>query len=219
MCISTHHFTFKDGCEQTDTNCIFPVLLYTTFMNTSAVLVTGANGFVGHHLVKELSTRGASVIGLGRESEGAVGIQPYLSDYMSADMTNKEQVGTIDLTNVQAVIHLAGLANVGQSFAEPARFLSANTGMVINLLERAMIQKSIARFVVISSGAVYESKQPLPIPESGQLTHASPYAVSKLAVEMMNDYYRSRGVDVVTMRPFNHFGPNQMVDLSYRICL
>jgi len=173
------------------------------------LLVTGVNGFVGHHVVHELKKLEVSVIGLGQDIQPTPTNADLLAGYVSADLTDKDAVDAIDLSTFSAVIHLAGLANVGQSFAEPAEFLSANASMSINLLQHALDTKSSARFIVISSGAVYENKQQLPIPETGILTHNSPYSVSKLAVEMMNDYYRSRGVDTVTMRPFNHIGPGQ----------
>lgn len=173
------------------------------------ILVTGVNGFVGHHLASELATADVNVIGVGHDTSPSQANSARLADYMSVDLTDLESVKRINLSAVDAVIHLAGLPSVAQSFAEPARFLSANTNMSINLLQHALDSKASSRFVVISSGAVYESKQPLPITESGQVTHTSPYSVSKLAVEMMSDYYRSRGLDVVIIRPFNHIGPGQ----------
>jgi GDP-4-dehydro-6-deoxy-D-mannose reductase len=177
---------------------------------THNVLVTGINGFVGHHLARTLTDLGATVTGVGTDAAPSQALEKVMSNYVQADLTDAETVKqAVNLTAIDAVIHLAGLANVGQSFSEPARFLSANAAMSINLLQHALDSKSTARFVIISSGAVYDSKQQMPINESGQLTHGSPYAVSKLAVEMMNDYYRSRGLDVITMRPFNHIGPGQ----------
>lgn len=174
------------------------------------VLVTGVNGFVGHHLTKELRSAGVNVIGLGYDSEATQQNQSLLESYISCNLTSMDDVRKVSFEGVDAVIHLAGLANVGQSFAEPARFVGDNAAMAVHLMQHALEQKANTRFVVISSGAVYESKQPLPIGEGGVLSHGSPYSVSKLTVEMMCDYYRSRGLETIVMRPFNHFGPGQM---------
>jgi GDP-4-dehydro-6-deoxy-D-mannose reductase len=173
------------------------------------ILVTGANGFVGHHVVRELHQLGIDVIALGTDEQPSEQNAPYISRYIACNMLDAEAVQAIRFDDISGVIHLAGLANVGQSFDQPAEFIAANTGMTINLLHHALTQKSDARFVVVSSGAVYESSQPLPISEAGILTHSSPYAVSKLAVEMMGDYFRGRGLHVVNVRPFNHIGPGQ----------
>jgi GDP-4-dehydro-6-deoxy-D-mannose reductase len=173
------------------------------------VLVTGVNGFVGHHVVRELISRNITVVGLGHDKTPTEQNASTPIRYIQCDLTDVASVQRLDLQGLDAVIHLAGLANVGLSFAQPAQFLAANTSMSINLLQHALDSDSKARFIVISSGAVYESEQSLPITETGKLTHGSPYAVSKLAVEMMNDYYRSRGLEVITMRPFNHIGPRQ----------
>jgi GDP-4-dehydro-6-deoxy-D-mannose reductase len=62
---------------------------------------------------------------------------------------------------------------------------------------------------MVSSGAVYESSQPMPITEASKVTHGSPYAISKLLGEMLGDYYQKRGIDSIVTRPFNHTGPGQ----------
>ena len=175
------------------------------------ILVTGVNGFVGHHLSRKLHELGHSVIGVGRDDQPADKNRDFLENYVSSDLTKFDDVTPIDLTGVDGVIHLAGLANVGMSFEKPAEFIGANTSMAANLLQHALSQKSEAIFVVISTGAVYEGKQPMPITEAeGIVTHNSPYAISKLASEYICDYYRSRGLHTVVTRPFNHVGPGQL---------
>jgi GDP-4-dehydro-6-deoxy-D-mannose reductase len=83
--------------------------------------------------------------------------------------------------------------------------------MIINLFEATLAQKpaNIPRFIMVSSGAVYESSQPMPITEASKVTHGSPYAISKLLGEMLGDYYQKRGIDSIVTRPFNHTGPGQ----------
>lgn len=171
----------------------------------TAVVVSGCNGFVGRHLVPELYKRHGRVIGLGREDGPDDALVPFLAEYRPADLTRSWP----DLTGVSGVVHLAGHSNVAESFAHPQRFISDNSAIVTHLGERLLSMTTPPRTLVISSGAVYDPRQPMPIPESG-LTHpSSPYVVSKLLVESQSAYYAARGAPTVTVRPFNHIGPGQ----------
>ncbi|HSW80609.1 MAG TPA: SDR family NAD(P)-dependent oxidoreductase [Candidatus Saccharimonadales bacterium] len=191
--------------------------------DSKTIIVTGVNGFVGHHLSRKLHELGHKVIGVGYDAAPTDRNKDSIDQYVKCDMTKASDVQALDLTKVDGVIHLAGLANVGMSFDKPAEFISSNTAMVINLLQHAMEQKSEANFVVISSGAVYDGKQPMPITEDeGVLTHNSPYAISKLATEYLTEYYASRGIKCVITRPFNHVGPGQgpgflVPDLAFQL--
>lgn len=179
-------------------------------MSQQTILVTGVNGFVGHHLARRLRELGHTVIGVGYDSVATDKNKDFLERYVQSDLTKAGDVEPLDFKNVDGVIHLAGLANVGMSFDKPAEFISANTAMVVNLLQHALEQKSEANFVVISTGAVYDGNQPMPITEEGGvISHNSPYAISKLATEYLTDYYRSRELKCVITRPFNHVGPGQ----------
>jgi len=75
--------------------------------------------------------------------------------------------------------------------------------------ERLLRDGSAVRTVVVSSGAVYGASSGRPVTESTPLRASSPYAVSKIVVEIQAQYYRDRGLDVVVARPFNHIGPGQ----------
>lgn len=175
------------------------------------ILISGVNGFVGHHLAEICSEGGLEVAGIGYgQIDPASKLNDLLSYYLSLDLTSADQVNEqVNFDGVGSVIHLAGLAAVGPSFDQPARYMADNTAMLINLAEKALAQKSQARFVVISSGAIYDPGQQLPINEEGKLLANSPYAVSKIATELLCDYYRLRGLDIVVVRPFNHIGPGQ----------
>lgn len=168
----------------------------------SRVVVTGVNGFVGRHLVAELGAQGYDVVGVGHETEPQA---DGLADYVAQDLTR----GWPDGIEADAVVHLAGLSAVGPSFAQPQRYLEQNSAMVTHLGESLLRDRSSARVLVVSSGAVYDADQDLPLTEESRTGHGSPYVVSKLLVEHQAAYYASRGLDVVVARPFNHLGPGQ----------
>ena len=165
------------------------------------VAVTGATGFVGHHLLRELLDAGHAPVGVSDMDEAHLGVP-----FVSCDLTRSWPA---DLAGVDAVVHLAGLSAVGPSFAAPQHYIEANSAMVTTMCEALLATASQARVLVVSSGAVYDAFQPQPIPETGTLATTSPYVVSKLLVENLAAYYGGRGLDIVVARPFNHIGPGQ----------
>lgn len=174
------------------------------------IYIFGVSGFVGHHLAKACSNTD-EVFGFGHAKlESADELNEVLKGYQAVDLASADEVNrNVNLTGVDTIFHLAGLAAVGPSYDQPARYISSNTTMFINLAEKALIEKSKARFIVISSGSIYNPNQPLPISEDGKLSATSPYSISKISTELLGEYYRSRGLDIVIARPFNHIGPGQ----------
>lgn len=174
------------------------------------IAIFGVSGFVGHHLASLCATKD-KVHGFGHAPlPNGDPLEDLLEVYECVDLSDKEAVDQkVDFKDVKTVFHLAGLAAVGPSFEQPSRYISANTSMLINVAEKALAQASKARFIVISSGAIYDPSQDLPISEDGKLLSNSPYAVSKITTELLCDYYRLRGLDIVVARPFNHIGPGQ----------
>lgn len=172
------------------------------------ILVTGANGFVGNHLVKELVGAGYTVVGVGGPTGNTK--KPIGADrYKVLDLNNYESVQKLGWKNIDAVIHLAGLAAVGPSFDNPMQYITTNIGIETNLFEAALAQNSKPRFLIISSGSLYDPKSKLPLTETSTVVPNSPYSVSKLGQEHMAQYYGSRGFEVIIARPFNHIGPGQ----------
>lgn len=172
------------------------------------VLVTGANGFVGNHLIDELNGAGYAVVGVGGPVATS-GTPTGIAEYIECNLTDPAAVADIDFNEIMGVIHLAGLAAVGPSFDDPIGYINGNIGMQINLFEAAMAQNQHPKFVVISSGALYDPSASLPLTETSHVLPSSPYAVSKIGQEQMALYYGSRGFEVVNARPFNHIGPGQ----------
>ena len=169
------------------------------------VLVTGASGFVGKHLLGELLNNGIEVVAIDsnpNKSNATVSFQ-------AIDLTNKQEVSNIDFKKIASVIHLAGLANVGLSFNNPLDYLQTNLSIEVNLFEEALRQKANPKFLIISSGSLYDSSAKLPLTEKSPVLPSSPYAVSKLGQEQLAQYYITRGFRCVIARPFNHIGPDQ----------
>lgn len=172
------------------------------------VLVTGSNGFVGQHLVAELNQHGISAVGVGGPLPAtAPGAVP--GDYLVLDLSKLEEAKKIDFTDIDGVVHLAGLAAVGPSFERPLEYIQTNIGIEINLFETALAQKATPRFIIVSSGTLYDPKAPQPLTETSAVVPNSPYAVSKIGQEQMAEYYSTRGFECLMVRPFNHIGPGQ----------
>lgn len=174
------------------------------------VIVTGINGFVGEHVAREFNNRNLAVTGFGHDTNPEAKVRDIIDTYIACDLLNEADLREkLDLGDVEAIIHLAGLAAVGQSFDQPKRFMINNGAMTINLLQLALEREFKGRIVVVSTGALYDPRQTSPLKEESPTSASSPYAVGKMFVEDIVDYYRSRGLDAVTVRPFNHLGPGQ----------
>ena len=176
----------------------------------STILVTGVNGFVGKHLVRELKTRKYRVIGIGHKSVD-LDNKALLDGYESCDLTDAREVKKLELRGVDAVIGLAGLVAKGRgSFGTDEAYNKANVDMLYLLGERLLEIASTARVIAVSTGLVYDSKQPMPHTETSKTTQeGSPYVLSKLAMEEAADKLKVAGLDCVITRPFNHSGPGQ----------
>src|SRR5215218_10630975 len=137
------------------------------------VLITGAAGFVGHHLTTLAVTEGAEVIGPSREE----------LDLLDADATR----GAVAEAQPDAVFHLAALASVADSWRAPAETLDNNMRATLNLLEAVRSAASDAVVLAAGSGEVYGPVAPelLPVSEDAPLRPQNPYAVSKAAAELL----------------------------------
>lgn len=175
-------------------------------MSKKKIAVTGVNGFVGKHLVRELHKNNISVVGVGREETTDSEISELLSDYQIVDLTKEWP----ELDDVDAVIHLAGLAAIGPSFEDPQNYIEVNSSMVTHMAEYYLQIEKKPRLIIVSSGAIYDSSEPMPLTEKSAVGFNSPYAVSKVLVESQCAYYRNRGLDCIVVRPFNHIGPGQL---------
>lgn len=173
------------------------------------IVVTGINGFVGEHLARHLKTNDYIVHGVGREDAPSDKVKSYVDIYTQADLLDQDSVRTIPFKQARAIIHLAGLASVADSFKNPDLYLTGNATMTENLLKSAYSQGFQGRVVAVSTGALYDASQPMPLSEESEITESSPYAAGKKRAEDLIKHHRAEGRDVVIARPFNHIGPGQ----------
>lgn len=176
------------------------------------VVLTGVNGFVGHHLARELWIKKFFVIGTGTSTELSPLLKPFVDEYVgNCDLTKEKDVSRLDLKDVIAIINLAGLSNVGASFYMSEEYLKLNVGVHTKLADRIYTEGLKIRMVSVSSGAIYDATQTMPLKEdSSVITEGSPYALSKIAMEQAMKEYVKKGLDIVIARPFNHTGPGQL---------
>ena len=180
------------------------------------VLITGAGGFIGSHLVELLVRRGAMVRGFVRyTSRGDAGwldrLDPTVRrevEVYVGDLTNPEAVaGALD--GCDTVLHLGALIPIPYSYRHPREFVAANVVGTLNVLEAAR-RTDVRRVVQVSSSEVYGTAQSIPMPEEHPLHPQSPYAATKVGADQLAlSYARSFGLPVVIARPFNTFGPRQ----------
>lgn len=181
-------------------------------MKNNRVLVTGINGFVGRHLARELATHDIEVSGCGQDAEVAPELQDACVSYDQCDLSNPIQVAKLSLGGIDAIINLAGLADVGASRDNPDEYLRVNVAVHSSLCDELLARGLNPRIVSVGTGAVYSPDQPMPQSELGELVDdnkTAPYVVSKKRMEDAIRVYQEKGLDIVVARPFNHIGPGQ----------
>ena len=193
------------------------------------VLVTGVAGFIGSHLAERLVSRGDDVVGFdnfdpfyAREKK-ELNIAPLRASItlVEGDLLDRALVeGTISQGRFDAVAHLAALAGVRPSIAEPARYQHVNVVGTANLAD-AIVAHGVPRLVFASSSSVYGDNQEVPYSESHRVDlPASPYAVSKRACELLlRSYHVVHGLSSCCLRYFTVYGPRQRPEMAiHKFC-
>ena len=177
-------------------------------------LVTGGAGFIGSNLAQALVDRGDDVVVLDDLSTGFRDNVPADARLVVADIADAEAVEQA-CEGCEAVFHLAAHRAVLRSVEHPLETDRANVGGTLAVLQGARSQ-SVRRVVTFSSSSVYGGADQLPTPETAPLVPRSPYAVSKLAGEhYARVFHELYGLETVTIRPFNVYGPRQRPDSQY----
>jgi len=177
-------------------------------------LVTGADGFIGSHLVEALLERGYKVRALAQYNsfndwgwlEG-VGKNPNL-EIVSGDIRDSFQVDDL-CQGVDVIFHLAALIAIPYSYVAPSSYIDTNIQGTVNICKAAMRHK-VARVIHTSTSEVYGTAKYVPINEEHPLQPQSPYSASKIAADAMaQSFFNSFGLPLTIARPFNTYGPRQ----------
>ncbi len=183
---------------------------------TDIAAVTGAEGFIGSHLVEGLVRRGhrvkAMVLYNMWSSAGWLEtLAPDVSDQVDVVFGDVRDPATVRelVEGASVVYHLAAIGSVPYSYSAPRSFIDTNTIGTMHVLEAARACRT-PRVVHTSTSETYGTARTVPISESHPLQAQSPYAASKVAGDKLAEsYHLSFGLPVVTLRPFNTFGPRQ----------
>lgn len=180
------------------------------------VLVTGAGGFIGSHVAEALACAGASVTALVRyDSNSANGNLAFIEfrilrsiRIIRGNIEDSEFIlGAVRGQDI--VMHLGALIAIPYSYEAPRSYVRTNVEGTLNVLE-AVRRNDVGRMVHTSTSEVYGTALKVPIDEDHPLQGQSPYSATKIGADKLaQSYFRSFGTPVVTLRPFNTFGPRQ----------
>ena len=175
------------------------------------VVVTGGAGFIGSHLVKRLVRDGNEVIVVDNLSESSLDkLEPIIEhvDFRKSDIRDLDGLVKI-FSGVDTVFHLAALRSVKRSVDNPVATNDNNISGTLNVFEAARIN-NVRRVVSASSSSVYGKTSSKVLKETQRPNPQSPYALTKLAGEIYaKQFFDLYGMDIVSLRYFNVFGPGQ----------
>ncbi|MEI8232892.1 MAG: GDP-mannose 4,6-dehydratase [bacterium] len=181
------------------------------------VLITGAGGFVGTHLIHALKATGdAEIFAAVYQATSDITSLIEEDHIIPGDLTDYNYAEKlVAISRPDVIYHLAALSVVHNSVGQAVSIMNSNTTLSYNLLEAVRLSAPKARFIAISSGNVYGAVQDTtyPLSEDTPIRPLNPYAVSKVTQEMLAlEYFLAYGLDVVILRPFNHTGVGQTTD-------
>ena len=180
------------------------------------MFVTGADGFIGSHLTEALVLKGAKVTALCLYNSFD---QHGWLDYVTPEIRNEVQLVRGDVRdahqmdtlckNQTAVFHLASLIAIPYSYHAPSSYVQTNVQGTVNVLKGAL-NSGASRVIHTSTSEVYGTAKFTPISEDHPLQGQSPYSASKIGADMIAESFaRSFNLPVITLRPFNTYGPRQ----------
>ncbi len=187
----------------------------TTNLAGSQVLVTGAGGFIGSELVRQLVRQGASVRAFLRYTSRAdLGLLRYLPgrvldsvELVFGDLRDPDAIDQA-AEGMDVIFHLGALISIPYSYVHPVEVVQSNVIGTLNVLQAC--RRYGCRLVHTSTSEVYGTALRVPIDEDHPLQGQSPYSASKIGADkLVESYYRSFDVQAVTVRPFNTYGPGQ----------
>jgi len=182
-------------------------------MRNKKILITGADGFIGSHLVEALLKNENEVKALSMYNSfnnwgWLEGIKNNKLDVISGDIRDYNFCKKIS-NNVDIIFHLAALIAIPYSYHSPRSYIDTNVIGTLNLCE-ALKENKLERLINLSTSEVYGTAKYVPIDENHPLQPQSPYSASKIGGESIAmSYYNSFDLPITTVRPFNVYGPRQ----------
>jgi NAD dependent epimerase/dehydratase len=180
------------------------------------ILVTGADGFIGSHLVEELVAKGAKVRAfVFYNSFNSYGWLDSISsqtkdkiEFFPGDIRDPNGIREA-MKDIDIVFHLAALIAIPFSYHSPDSYIDTNVKGTLNIIQAARDNK-IKRIIVTSTSEVYGTAQFIPITEEHPKQSQSPYSASKIGADAIADsFFRSFNLPLTIVRPFNTYGPRQ----------
>lgn len=177
------------------------------------VLITGAGGFVGHHLSAHIGSVQPEARMIGTTLFPNESVHRAVSDERRIDLKDYAKVRSLLAEcRPDAIYHLAAQAFVPRSFEDPWETLENNIRAQLNIITACLELEIQPRMLIVSSAEIYGAVKPdqLPLSEDTAIRPTNPYSVSKVAQDMLGlQYYLSHGLPIMRARPFNHIGPGQ----------
>ena len=186
----------------------------TEIMQGHRVLVTGAGGFIGSHLVERLVLAGADVRAFVRyNSRGDAGLLRYVPqeilsrvEIIAGDLKDADAVRQA-VKDCQLVFHLGAMISIPYSYKHPVEVATTNLIGTLNVLT-ACRDLRVERMIHTSSSEVYGTALRVPIDENHPLQGQSPYSASKIGADkLVESFFCAYNLPAVTVRPFNTYGP------------
>jgi NAD dependent epimerase/dehydratase len=185
-------------------------------LSGKSVLVTGAGGFIGSHLVERLVGEGAQVRAFVHYNSRN---DPGLLSFLPAEILDQVEIHAGDLRDpyavyeavkgMERVFHLGALISIPYSYRHPYEVAETNLMGAMNVLQ-ACREMGVARLIHTSSSEVYGTARHVPIREDHPLQGQSPYSASKIGADKLSEsFFCAYELPVVTVRPFNTYGPRQ----------
>jgi len=185
-------------------------------LKNKRVLVTGAGGFIGSHLVERLLEEGCEVVAFVKynslnkwgwldsfDKKVLDKIEIFIGDIRNADSVRKA------IKDVDVVFHLAALISIPYSYDSPESYVETNIKGTLNILQ-ACLDYSVERVLITSTSEVYGTAKFVPITEDHPKQGQSPYSATKIGADhLAESFYKSFNLPVVIVRPFNTYGPRQ----------
>ncbi len=181
-------------------------------LENKKVLITGADGFIGSHLVEAVVASGASVKALSQYN--SFNNWGWLEDVnckndievLCGDIRDPHYIKKIT-KNIDVIFHLAALIAIPYSYVAPDSYIDTNIKGTLNICQAAL-ENGVQKIINTSTSEVYGTAQYVPIDEKHPLQPQSPYSATKIGADAIAEsFYRAFNLPVLTARPFNTYGP------------